>query len=204
MPSLISHPAVPVAIVSVAGSRRVSLRLFWAAAIFSILPDADVIGFRLGIPYDHLLGHRGFFHSPVFAFMAGLIGAMAYRQLRSTYWTAFIVLFVSMLTHGILDAATNGGLGIAFLSPFSNQRYFFPWQPIAVSPFGWERFLGNRGLVIIKSEFTWVWLPILSLGCIGLLLRHIKVPNKSLKRTRQRSTASRNRQERENGVRHII
>ena len=186
MPSLLSHPAVPVAIASVAGIRRVSLRLLLAGAVFSILPDADVIGFRFGIPYDHLLGHRGFFHSPAFAFIAGLIGAMAYRQLQSTYWTAFIVLFVSMLMRGILDAATNGGLGIAFLSPFSNQRYFLPWQPIAVSPFGLERFLSNRGLVIIESELKWVWFPFLSLGIIGFMLRQLKEPDKSLKRTLQR------------------
>ena len=189
MPSLLSHPAVPVAIISVAGIHRVSIRLLLAGAIFSILPDADVIGFRFGIPYDHLLGHRGFFHSPAFAFIAGLFGAMAYRQLQSTYWTAFIVLIASISMHGILDAATNGGLGIAFLSPFSNQRYFFPWQPIAVSPFGLERFLSNRGLVIIESELKWVWLPFLSLGFIGFLLRQIKVPYKSLKRTLQGRTA---------------
>ena len=29
----------------------------------SIIPDADVITFSLGFPYDHLFGHRGFFHS---------------------------------------------------------------------------------------------------------------------------------------------
>jgi inner membrane protein len=152
MPSLLSHPAVPVAIVSAVGMRRISLRLFLAGAVFSVLPDADVIGFHFGIPYDHLLGHRGFFHSPIFALVAGLIGATFYRPLRSTYWTAFGLLFISILMHGILDAATNGGLGIAFLSPFSNERYFFPWQPIAVSPFGLERFLRNRGLAVLDSR----------------------------------------------------
>jgi inner membrane protein len=189
MPSLLSHPAVPAAIVGVAGFRKVSLRLFLAGAIFSILPDADVIGFRFGIPYDHLLGHRGFFHSPTFALIAGLIGAMAYRALRSTYWTAFMVLFVSMLMHGILDAATNGGLGIAFLSPFSNQRYFLPWQPIVVSPLGLDRFLSNRGLMVIESELTWVWLPFLSLGFIGFLLRYISVLSGPLKRTPKKGGA---------------
>ncbi len=176
MPTILSHPVVPVAIVSAVGTRRVSLRLVVAGAIFSILPDADVIGFRWGIPYDHPFGHRGFFHSPVFACIAGLLGAMACRPLRSTYRTAFVVLFVSMLMHGILDAATNGGLGIAFLSPFSNQRFFFPWQPIAVSPIGLDRFLSYRGLIVIVSELKWIWIPFLSLGLLGLLLRHLKTP----------------------------
>jgi inner membrane protein len=189
MPSLFSHPAVPFAIVSAVGTRSVSIRLFLAGVIFAILPDADVIGFRFGIPYDHLLGHRGFFHSPIFAGIASLISALAYRPLRSTYWTAFAVLFLSMLMHGILDAATNGGLGIAFLSPFSNQRYFFPWQPIAVSPFGLKSFLSSRGFMIIQSELKWVWVPFLSIGFIGFLIRHTKLSNKSLKRTPQSGAA---------------
>lgn len=189
MPSIFSHPAVPLAIVSAVGIHRVSLRLVLAGALFSILPDADVIGFRFGIPYDHFLGHRGFLHSPIFACIASLTGALAHRALRSTYRTAFIVLFLSMLMHGILDAATNGGLGIAFLSPFSNQRYFFPWQPIAVSPFSLSRFLSSRGFMVIQSELTWIWAPFLSIGFIGFLLRHIKVPNKSLRRTRHSGAA---------------
>ena len=184
MPTLISHPAVPLAIVAIAGFRNVSLRLLLAGALFSIIPDADAIGFRFGISYDHLLGHRGFFHSPVFAFLASLIGASAYRQLRSSYWTAFLVLFVAMLTHGILDAATDGGLGIALLSPFSNQRYFLPWQPIAVSPLGLERFFSARGLDVLASELRWVWLPLLSLGLIGILFRHLKMKSQSPKRNR--------------------
>jgi inner membrane protein len=189
MPSIFSYPAAPLAIVSAVGIHRVSLRLVFAGALFAILPDADVIGFRFGIPYDHLLGHRGFLHSPIFACIASLTGALAYRSLRSTYGTTFIVLFLSMLMHGILDAATNGGLGIAFLSPFSNHRYFFPWQPIAVSPIGLNRFLSTRGSVVIQSELTWVWAPFLSIGFIGFLVRHIKVPSKALKRSRHGGAA---------------
>lgn len=29
---------------------------------------------------------------------------------------------------------TDGGLGVAFFSPFDNKRYFLPWRPIRVSP----------------------------------------------------------------------
>ena len=38
-------------------------RFTLASIACSILPDADVLGFSLGIPYEYLLGHRGFFHS---------------------------------------------------------------------------------------------------------------------------------------------
>jgi hypothetical protein len=35
-------------------------------------------------------------------------------------------LFLATAGHGLLDAMTNGGLGLAFFSPFDNHRYFLP------------------------------------------------------------------------------
>jgi inner membrane protein len=71
----------------------------------------------------------------------------------------FIFFFLLSASHGILDAFTNGGLGIALLSPFDNMRYFFPWTPIIVSPIGMKAFFSKWGLAVIKSEILWVWLP---------------------------------------------
>ncbi len=48
----------------------------------------------------------------------------------------WLFLFVATISHGILDALTDGGLGVAFFAPFVNTRYFFPWTPIKVSPIG--------------------------------------------------------------------
>jgi inner membrane protein len=61
-------------------------------------------------------------------------------------------------SHGMLDAMTNGGRGIAFFAPFSNHRYFFPWRPIQVSPIG-AGFFSARGLSVLVSEARWIWLP---------------------------------------------
>jgi inner membrane protein len=58
-----------------------------------------------------------------------------------------------------LDALTNGGNGIALLSPLSNNRYFFPWTPIEVSPLNIKAFLSQRGLIVLTSELLWIWLP---------------------------------------------
>jgi hypothetical protein len=49
---------------------------------------------------------------------------------------------------------TDGGLGVAFFAPFHNERYFFPWRPIAVSPIGMG-FFSERGLEVIISELHW-------------------------------------------------
>jgi inner membrane protein len=92
----------------------------------SVLPDLDVLGFRAGIPYQHLFGHRGFMHSLCFALLVAAIGTPLARSLGSSPGLTFAVLFVSIASHGVLDALTTGGLGVAFFSPFSNRRYFLP------------------------------------------------------------------------------
>jgi inner membrane protein len=65
------------------------------------------------------------------------------------------LLFLLIASHGILDGFTNGGLGVAYFAPFDNQRYFFPWQPIEVSPIGLS-FMSIDGLWTLASEVLWV------------------------------------------------
>jgi inner membrane protein len=74
-------------------------------------------------------------------------------------------------SHGLLDAFTNGGLGIALLSPFNDTRYFFPWSPIMVSPIGVEAFVSKWGLMVIKTEMIWIWLPSLLVVVVSRLIR---------------------------------
>jgi inner membrane protein len=52
----------------------------------------------------------------------------------------------------VLDAMTNGGLGVAFFAPFDTTRYFFPWRPITVSPIGVGSFFTHRGALVVLSE----------------------------------------------------
>jgi inner membrane protein len=144
---------------------------FWIlAAVCAALPDADVFGFGLGIHYGDMLGHRGLTHSLFFALAFGFLIVIAFfRNIEfgsRNWWTLVAFFFIATASHGLLDALTNGGLGVAFFSPFSNTRYFFPWRPIEVSPLGLDRFLGARGIEVIVSEIKWVWIPsaLLALG----------------------------------------
>jgi len=138
---------------------------FWILSIAcSILPDADVIGYRwLYIPTYEFFGHRGFFHSPFFAALISLlIVSTFYRKevmFSVQWWKFFLYFFILAASHGILDALTNGGNGIALLSPITNERYFFPWTPIEVSPLSIKAFLSQRGLTVLISELAWIWVP---------------------------------------------
>ncbi len=174
MPTVITHSVVAVAAGKAFAPKDVPKR-FWFFSIFcSVIPDADVIAFSFGIPYGHFFGHRGFFHSPFFGLVLSIFLVSVFFRSAKTFskrWWFYLVYF-SLLSasHGILDALTNGGLGIALLSPFIATRYFFPWRPILVSPIGIDAFLSTWGVMVMKSELVWIWLPSV-LIVIGCLLR---------------------------------
>ena len=172
MPTIISHPAPILALGAALGFRHIPLRLLCVAAFFSIAPDLDVIGFRLGIQYADLLGHRGFSHSLLFALISGCFAALCAPWLHCRRILAFGLIFAAVASHILLDAATTGGLGVAAFWPLSNERYFLPWRPIRVSPLNPRVFLSERGVAVILSELLWIWLPCLVfVPCLRLILK---------------------------------
>jgi inner membrane protein len=50
------------------------------AAAVAVLPDADVLGLRLGVAHGSLFGHRGLTHSLLFAGIAALAAALWFRR----------------------------------------------------------------------------------------------------------------------------
>jgi inner membrane protein len=158
MPTIFTHAAVPLLLGAAAGPRRISGRLLGVGAIAAMLPDADTVGFGLGIAYSSTLGHRGATHSAVFALAVALVAAASSRWLRTSPWRAFGFVGLATLSHPLLDALTNGGLGVALAWPFDDKRFFFPWRPIEVSPIG-AGFFSARGLAVIGSELLRVVLP---------------------------------------------
>jgi inner membrane protein len=164
VPTIISHPAVPLALGLALGSRLIPGRLLVAGVIASVVPDLDVIAFRLGLNYAHAAGHRGLTHSMAFALALGALTTIFSSALRASPRTVLLFVAVSALSHPLLDMLTNGGLGAALLWPFSESRLFFPFRPIEVSPLSLRRFLGEPGLRVLLSEVVWIWLPCLVLG----------------------------------------
>lgn len=175
-----THSVVAMCAGCILNRRDVSKRFWVLAIIAAVLPDADVIGYQyLYIPYGHVLGHRGFFHSPCFAALFSLLAvSIFFREVRilSRRWWAYVLFFFIVgASHGLMDAMTNGGRGIALLSPFSNQRYFLPWTPIEVSPLTVRGFLSQRGLTVMKSEILWIWMPVMSIAIFGWILRSVRL-----------------------------
>jgi inner membrane protein len=119
-------------------------------------------------------GHRGVSHSLAFAAVLATAGVAllpeAWRGGLSRAGLWFLIA-ITTASHGVLDAATTGGLGVAFLAPFDGTRWFLPWRPIRVSPMSIRGFISARGLAILASEARWVWAPSALLAVTALLVR---------------------------------
>jgi inner membrane protein len=182
MPSAFGHVAPVVALATAFWTPQAPKRLWVAGVLVALAPDLDVLGFGLGIPYQHPLGHRGLSHSlPFAAAVAGVLVLALFSRSAPGFSRAraFAFLFLATASHGILDAFTNGGLGVALLSPFDQSRWFAPFRPIEVSPLGVSAFFSSRGAAVLGSELRWLWLPFLLLT----------VAIAGARRARQRRTA---------------
>ncbi|HSJ97883.1 MAG TPA: metal-dependent hydrolase, partial [Myxococcota bacterium] len=150
MPSAIAHAAPALALIPLFRAPHVPARL-WALGVgCAIAPDLDVLAFRFGVPYEHPLGHRGLWHSlPFAALFSGLVCLATFPRPRAGFsrGRAWLYLGLATASHGLFDALTNGGLGVAL------------WSPIEVSPLSVRAFLSPRGLEILANEALWVWLP---------------------------------------------
>jgi inner membrane protein len=171
--TVFSHGLVALALGRVTTKSSMPAR-FWSLFILcSILPDADVAGFAVGIQYGDLLGHRGLTHSLSFALVLSLLVVRQWFREATTWtqqwWFLNVRFFLITASHGLLDAMTDGGLGVAFLSPFDNTRYFLPWRPIKVSPIGLTAVLNPYMIDVLLSEVVWIWMPagLLVLGVLA-------------------------------------
>jgi inner membrane protein len=143
-------------------------------AACAVLPDLDVTGLSFGIGLDDPLGHRGFSHSIACAILVASIVAWAVRRYAPAavgVGRLWLYVFAASISHGLLDAMTNGGRGVAFLAPFSEQRSHFPFRPIEVSPLSVREFFTDRGVTIMANELLWIWLPSLALAALAIWLR---------------------------------
>ena len=148
-------------------------KVFILGILCSVFPDADILSFRFGIPYESFWGHRGFTHSIVFGLLFG-IGIMIVFHWKSKFKNkGLLALYYSICTvsHGVLDGMTTGGRGVAFFSPFDTTRYFLPFREIQVSPIGASRFFSEWGMEVIRSEAFWLGIPCLIFMFMVILFR---------------------------------
>jgi inner membrane protein len=174
MPTTLTHVVVGLGAARIFASHSQSPSFYGLAAALSLLPDLDVVSFRLGIPYSSRFGHRGFSHSICCAVLVSLcVAALVSSYFGVPWWQMALFCLAVVIVHSVLDALTDGGCGIAFFSPFNDRRYFLPWRPIQVSPIGLAVF-SRWGWRALLSEIVWVWLP-LAILVGGVALKRVLV-----------------------------
>ena len=156
MASIFGHGLVAYTTSKLIDSKSNKLLLLLAISS-AILPDLDILAFKFGISYAHPFGHRGFTHSILFAVLWSVLLSYLFGKNRKLIFA--IVLFLSTVSHGVLDAMTSGGIGVGFFIPFDNSRYFFTFRGIKVSPIGIEKFFSEWGINVILSELKYIGIP---------------------------------------------
>jgi inner membrane protein len=141
----------------------------WSA--LSLLPDIDVIGFSLGVRYGDPLGHRGATHSVLFSVGIGLSAGLAARHFKRPAGRTALFATLVLVSHGLLDTMTDGGLGCALWWPFSLARHFAPWRPIPVAPIGLAFFTPVGGAIALIELVLFSPLLLFALRPTGHRLR---------------------------------
>lgn len=173
MPTIVGHAVFGATLARLrlsgvadgAGAGR-TLALCGAAAM---LPDLDVVTFKLGIPYASPWGHRGFSHSLFFAAAAALVllwlSHGLWPRLGFSLRAGFVLLFGVIASHALLDMFTDATHGPALFMPFSPQRFLFDWRPIEGSPITPRFWMTAKGWRVVWTEALYIGLP-----CLALML----------------------------------
>jgi len=177
MPTIITHGFVGI-IGGKIFSESEKAKFWILSALVAVIPDADVVAFKFGIPYDSIFGHRGLSHSILFALiLATIVMFAAFREINfgTKRWYQYLAyFFLISLSHAVLDSFTNGGLGVGLFIPFGAERYFAPFRPIEVSPISLRRFLDGSAMYVLVSELLWVWLPFTAVYLIKILFKRFR------------------------------
>jgi inner membrane protein len=163
MSSLFGHALAGLAISAACTQSRPPRRIWAFAVACAVAPDLDWFTGFLRSADGTSLAHRGLSHSLL---AAGLIATAAMllgfrSHLRSPrHWACMLS---AAFSHGLLDACTFGGTGVAFLLPFSKARFVCLWQPIFVSPIPLSGRLLDWLLFSLGTELVWIGIPALLL-----------------------------------------
>jgi inner membrane protein len=175
MATIITHAVVGAALGKACPGYGSERRFFYLATLLAAMPDFDALGFRFGIPYGDLWGHRGITHSVAFALLVSLVAILLfYRRVprfSRGWWILWAVLAAMPLSHVLTDMFTDATYGVALLAPFSAERFWFDWRPIPAAHMSVRTFFSNGGLGVLAFEALWLWLPAAVLASAAWFIR---------------------------------
>lgn len=175
MPTSLSHAAAGLAIASVLKPAKATSRYWMLAAACAAIPDIDALSLPLRLPPNDLLGHRGITHSVLFAVgLSAVVTALWFPRERvgDDRWRIWLAMCLATMSHGLLDALSSYGHGVALLAPMWNQHLCFSSRPLGNIGVG-HRGVLSLSLRVAANEAIWIWMPSALVTSLALLLeRH--------------------------------
>ncbi len=109
---------------------RIKRDVIVSTAVAAALLDIDALGRPFGRGDLEILGgHRAVTHSVWTALLLGGIVFLAAkpREGDPSKWLLALFVFLVVASHGVLDAFSTYGEGVAFFAPVSMHRWKAPW-----------------------------------------------------------------------------
>lgn len=180
MPSLLGHAVAGLAITESFRQAKLPRRTWILAPLCAVVPDLDWFVSFGAIHKNHILNHRGVAHSLFGALILAAATLLVTYRKDQRCGQLWLCLSLCALSHGLMDACTSGGVGVALFMPFSDSRWACIWQPIQVAPLPVGREDCYRFLASLRTEAFWIGLPALALACGSRLRRQAaQVPSLS-------------------------
>lgn len=165
MATVLTHAALPLLAGRLWRPKDVPPRqLAWVSVLLALWPDADYLGLLFDVRPEDALGHRGLSHSllvaAVLAAAAALVAFPQARKERRTFASLFLFLFGAAASHGLVDAAARGDLGVALLAPLWDARLALPFRPLHAIPLGLDESFSRWGALVFAGELLALVVPL--------------------------------------------
>ena len=175
MPSLFGHAVAGLAITESFRAEPLPRRTWLLAPLCAVAPDLDWFASFLTFHKNHILNHRGVAHSLFGALLLALFILAFGSRKEQRVGRVALCLALAAISHGLMDACTSGGVGVAMFMPFSDSRWACIWQPIQVAPLPVGREDCWLFLASLRSEAFWIGLPALGMVTWSQLRRQIRL-----------------------------
>ncbi|MBP1627461.1 MAG: ybcI [Holophagaceae bacterium] len=163
VPSFLGHAVAGATLYALFQDEAPQPRTRNWALFCALAPDLDWFMTFLHLSGRHVLNHRGVTHSLCAALiLATMVMVLAFRK-EERNPRLWLCMLACAFSHCLLDACTQGGVGVAVFVPITKVRFVCAWQPIQVGPIPLNFKLLQGFLTALWTEVVWIGIPALAL-----------------------------------------
>jgi inner membrane protein len=150
----LTHTVLGAAVGEVVLGKKIGKKAMLLGALFSNVPDIDVVSNLFMHPVDALLAHRGFTHSFTFALIMIPLFSYWFMKIHKRSTTNFRdwlkLIGITWISHLLIDSLTSYGTG--WFEPFSHYRVSFNTIFVADPIYTFPLLVSSIALLILNSK----------------------------------------------------